>query len=69
MLSPMKTLLSFLNPSIHVSKIRAKAVYAVSGLLKHCKPAVQQLQDANGWETLKASLEGTVPRHDALDCL
>ena len=56
----MKSLLSFLDPSTSSAKTRSKAVYAVSSLLKHCKPAVQQLQDADGWETLKTALEGTI---------
>lgn len=38
--------------------MRSKAVYALSGLLKHSAAAVRQLRDAGGWEALKASLEG-----------
>ncbi|TFY67417.1 hypothetical protein EVJ58_g1634 [Rhodofomes roseus] len=56
-LSPMPTLLTFLNPSVNSSKLRSKAVYALSGLLKHNAAAVQQLDEAGGWQVLKAALE------------
>jgi len=56
-LSPMPTLLSFLSPDVKSPKIRSKAVYALSGLLKHNARAVRQLEDADGWDILKAALE------------
>ncbi|CAL1698181.1 unnamed protein product [Somion occarium] len=56
-LSPIPALLSFLSPSIISSKTRSKAVYALSGLLKHNAAAVHQLHDADGWEVLKSALE------------
>ncbi|KAI0920623.1 hypothetical protein AcW1_002308 [Taiwanofungus camphoratus] len=56
-LGPVPSLLSFLSPSVKSAKIRSKAMYALSGLLKHNATAVQQLQDANGWEVLKTALE------------
>ncbi|KAJ3557631.1 hypothetical protein NM688_g1371 [Phlebia brevispora] len=55
--SPMHTLLSFLAPGTRSPKTRSKAVYALSGLLKHCVPAVRQLQDADGWKALKDALQ------------
>lgn len=57
-LSPMPTLLSFLDPSNKSGKLRSKAIYTLSGLLKHNSAAVRQFQDAGGWGVLKAALEG-----------
>ncbi|KAI0791034.1 nucleotide exchange factors-like protein [Abortiporus biennis] len=56
-LSPLPTLLSFLSPSVPSEKTRSKAVYAISGLLKHNAHAVRQLAESNGWESLKGALE------------
>jgi len=56
-LSPMRTLLSFLSPSVHSAKLRSKAVYALSGILKHSSAAVKQLSEAGGWEAFKFALE------------
>jgi len=56
-LSPMPTLLSFLDPSNKSGKLRSKAIYTLSGLLKHNSAAVRQFQDAGGWGVLKAALE------------
>lgn len=56
-LSPMPALLSFLGPSIKSGKLRSKAIYALSGLLKHNAPAVKQFEEAGGWKILKAALE------------
>ncbi|KAI0339130.1 nucleotide exchange factors-like protein [Trametopsis cervina] len=56
-LSPMRTLVSFLAPSITSAKLRSKAVYALSGTLKHSAAAVQQLKEVDGWEALKYALE------------
>ncbi|PSR81815.1 hypothetical protein PHLCEN_2v6246 [Hermanssonia centrifuga] len=60
-LSPVEDLVAFLSPSVRSAKTRSKAVYALSGLLKHCAPAVQQFGDADGWNKLKAALEGVHP--------
>ncbi|KAK7688783.1 hypothetical protein QCA50_008323 [Cerrena zonata] len=57
--NPLPSLLSFLSPTpSHPSpaKTRSRAVYALSGLLKHNSAAVDQLTSANGWEILKAAL-------------
>ncbi|KZT00287.1 nucleotide exchange factors-like protein [Laetiporus sulphureus 93-53] len=55
--SPMPVLLSFLDPSVSSGKLRSKAVYALSGLLKHNAAAVKQFEEAGGWKVLKACLE------------
>ncbi|EMD30899.1 hypothetical protein CERSUDRAFT_120241 [Gelatoporia subvermispora B] len=55
--SPIPTLISFLSPSVSSAKTRSKAAYALSGLLKHNAPAVRQLEEAGGWEVLKAALD------------
>ncbi|KAH6912019.1 adenyl-nucleotide exchange factor [Coprinopsis sp. MPI-PUGE-AT-0042] len=65
--NPLSTLLSFLLPGPASSlSARSKALYTLSGLLKHNAPAVQQLDDAvggdgagsskTGWEILKNAL-------------
>jgi len=56
-LSPLPTLLSFLSPTVPSAKTRSKAVYTLSGLLKHNANAVRQMQDADGWSYLKMALE------------
>ncbi|KAI0691804.1 nucleotide exchange factors-like protein [Cytidiella melzeri] len=56
-LSPMRTLLSFLAPSVESAKLRSKAVYALSGILKHSATAVQLLKEADGWDALRRALE------------
>jgi hypothetical protein len=55
-LHPLPALLSFLAPSTP-APTRAKAVYALSSLLKHSAAAVGQLNEADGWPILRASLE------------
>ncbi|KAH9476827.1 Hsp70 nucleotide exchange factor FES1 [Psilocybe cubensis] len=55
--NPLPILLSFLDPSPSSSPgIRAKAIYALSGLLKHNSPAVQAL-GPSGWTKLRESLQ------------
>ena len=56
-LSPLSTLLSFLSPAARSGKTRAKAVYALSGLLKHNAAALRQMADAGGWAVLRDALE------------
>ncbi|KAI0799606.1 nucleotide exchange factor Fes1-domain-containing protein [Irpex lacteus] len=56
-LSPLRTVLSFLEPSVRSAKLRSKAVYALSGTLKHSSAAVKQLKEAEGWDTLRRALE------------
>ncbi|KAG6872328.1 hypothetical protein C0995_010749 [Termitomyces sp. Mi166 len=58
-LDPLPTLMSFLTPSPSSTlQTRSKAIYALSGLLKHNTPAVQQLTNPsiNGWKHLRDAL-------------
>ncbi|KAF8900179.1 armadillo-type protein [Gymnopilus junonius] len=58
--NPLPTLLSFLDPSSsNSSAIRAKAIYALSGLLRHNVPALEQLNnpDVDGWTKLRNALQ------------
>ncbi|OSD00060.1 hypothetical protein PYCCODRAFT_730518 [Trametes coccinea BRFM310] len=56
-LSPLRTLLSFLSPTVRSGKTRSKAVYALSGLLKHNAAAVREMGDAGGWDVLRDALQ------------
>ncbi|KAH0591228.1 Hsp70 nucleotide exchange factor FES1 [Termitomyces sp. J132] len=58
-LDPLSTLISFLTPSPSSTlQTRSKAIYTLSGLLKHNSPAVQQLNNPsiNGWKYLRDAL-------------
>ncbi|KAF5375431.1 hypothetical protein D9615_007915 [Tricholomella constricta] len=58
-LNPLPTLISFLTPSPSSTlQTRSKAIYALSGLLKHNAPAVRALDDPNvdGWARLRDAL-------------
>lgn len=56
--SPISSILSRLFPSESSSQTRSKAVYALSGLLKHNARGVRLLDESGGWKVLKAALEG-----------
>ncbi|KAH9853001.1 nucleotide exchange factors-like protein [Lenzites betulinus] len=56
-LSPLSTILTFLSPTVRSGATRAKAVYTLSGLLKHNAAAVAQMESAGGWDTLRAALQ------------
>ncbi|EIW56471.1 nucleotide exchange factors-like protein [Trametes versicolor FP-101664 SS1] len=56
-LSPLRTILSFLSPSVPSKQTRSKAAYTLSGLLKHNAAAVDQMDDAGGWDVLRAGLQ------------
>lgn len=59
--NPLPTLLGFLTPSPSSTlAARAKAIYALSGLLKHNAPAVDELgkPDVGGWVKLREALQG-----------
>ncbi|KAG5650206.1 hypothetical protein H0H81_000307 [Sphagnurus paluster] len=59
-LDPLPTLVSFLTPSPQSTiKTRSKAIYTLSGLLKHNAPAVRALDDpnVNGWARLRDALQ------------
>ncbi|KAG6892367.1 hypothetical protein C0993_003944, partial [Termitomyces sp. T159_Od127] len=68
-LDSLPTLVSFLAPSPSSTlQTRSKAIYALSGLLKHNAPAVQQLADPsiNGWKLLRDALSDKRPAQDRL---
>lgn len=56
-MTPIFTILSFMSPTVE-SSLRSKAVYALSGLCKHNAAALQQLDQAGGWNVLLSALEG-----------
>lgn len=56
--SPLKSILSYVSPDEASSKTRSRAMYALSGLLKHNAKAVNEMSRAGGWDVLKATLEG-----------
>ncbi|KAI0292991.1 armadillo-type protein [Multifurca ochricompacta] len=54
---PLPTVLSFLSPSTRSSRqLRSKAIYALSGLLKHNAAAIAPFEAAGGWHTLRGAL-------------
>jgi len=58
--NPLPTLVSFLVPSsASTLQSRSKAIYTLSGLLKHNAPAVKELgsSDVDGWARLRDSLQ------------
>ncbi|KAG6856192.1 hypothetical protein H0H87_006732 [Tephrocybe sp. NHM501043] len=59
-LNPLPTLVSFLTPSPSSTlQTRSKAIYTLSGLLKHNAPAVRGLDDrsVDGWTHLRDALQ------------
>lgn len=56
-LDPLPVILSSLSPSTNSAKTRSKAMYALSGLLKHNAQAVRQLNATGGWHTFRGALE------------
>ncbi|KAJ8087139.1 hsp70 nucleotide exchange factor fes1 [Marasmius tenuissimus] len=59
-LNPLAALTSFLSPNANVSpQIRSKAIYVLSGLLKHNANALSKLddEDTDGWARLKQGLQ------------
>ncbi|KAF9054130.1 armadillo-type protein [Panaeolus papilionaceus] len=57
---PLSTLVSFLQPGPNSSpELRAKAIYTISGLLKHNGPAVEALDEdgVHGWKFLRDALQ------------
>ncbi|KAL4077495.1 armadillo-type protein [Scleroderma citrinum] len=56
-LDPLPAILSTLTPSSNSAKTRSKAMYALSGLLKHNAQAVRQLNTTAGWHTIRGALE------------
>ncbi|KIM41805.1 hypothetical protein M413DRAFT_18747 [Hebeloma cylindrosporum] len=61
--NPVRVILSFIDPSTASSaSIRSKAIYSLSGLLKHNRPAVEALgtPEADGWSKLRTALQDPV---------
>ncbi|KAI9452258.1 Fes1-domain-containing protein [Russula earlei] len=56
-LDPLPSLLSHLSPSPRSSQqLRSKAIYALSGLLKHNAAAMAPFDAAAGWDALRGAL-------------
>ncbi|KAJ7730250.1 armadillo-type protein [Mycena maculata] len=53
---PLPVLISFLAPPA-TAEARAKAIYALSGLLKHNAPAVARFSEIGGWDALRNALQ------------
>ncbi|KIM51781.1 hypothetical protein SCLCIDRAFT_1224178 [Scleroderma citrinum Foug A] len=56
-LDPLPAMLSTLSASSNSAKTRSKAMYALSGLLRHNAQAVRQLNAMAGWHTIRGALE------------
>jgi hsp70-interacting protein len=56
-ITPIPAILSYLGGN-NAPKIRSKAVYALSALLKHNKAAVDVFGAAGGWDVLRTALGG-----------
>jgi hypothetical protein len=53
-IDPLATILSYLSPLAQSSKqLRSKAIYTLSGLLKHNAAAIAQFEAVGGWDTLR----------------
>jgi len=60
-LDPLPTVLSCLSPSVRSSKqLRSKAIYALSGLLKHNTAVIASFETAGGWDALRGTFSGTI---------
>ena len=61
-LDPFPTLLAFLAPASRApAQLRSKAIYALSGLLKHHAAALAPFDAGGGWVALRGALSGTAP--------
>ncbi|KAF9239453.1 armadillo-type protein [Melanogaster broomeanus] len=56
-LDPIPTIIACLSSSSNSAGTRSKAMYALSGLLKHNAAAVTKFTDADGWNALRNALE------------
>ncbi|KAG9004924.1 hsp70 nucleotide exchange factor fes1 [Tulasnella sp. 427] len=54
---PFPTIVTALTSEKSTNEIRAKAMYVLSGALRHNREAVVKFTDAKGWKALKAALE------------
>ncbi|KAH8988319.1 nucleotide exchange factors-like protein [Lactarius akahatsu] len=56
-LEPFQALLDFLSPSSRApAQLRSKAIYALSGVLKHHAAALAPFEAAGGWAALRGAL-------------
>jgi hsp70-interacting protein len=66
-LDPLPTVVTCLRPSTRPSQqLRSKAIYALSGLLRHNAAAIAPFAAAGGWDALRGALSGTTPPRPAL---
>lgn len=56
---PFPTIINALSSDKSTNEVRAKALYVLSGALRHNREAVVKFTEAKGWKALKAALEGT----------
>ncbi|KIO19493.1 hypothetical protein M407DRAFT_246155 [Tulasnella calospora MUT 4182] len=54
---PFPTIINALSSEKSTNEIRAKALYVLSGALRHNREAVVKFTEAKGWKALKAALE------------
>ncbi|KAG8891698.1 hsp70 nucleotide exchange factor fes1 [Tulasnella sp. 408] len=54
---PFPTIINALSSDKSTNEIRAKALYVLSGALRHNREAVVKFTEAKGWKALKAALE------------
>ncbi|KAG9007509.1 hsp70 nucleotide exchange factor fes1 [Tulasnella sp. 427] len=54
---PFPTVITALTSEKSTNEIRAKAMYVLSGALRHNREAVVKFTDAKGWKALRAALE------------
>ncbi|KAG8902845.1 hsp70 nucleotide exchange factor fes1 [Tulasnella sp. 417] len=54
---PFPTIVNALSSEKSTNEIRAKALYVLSGALRHNREAVVKFTEAKGWKALKAALE------------
>ena len=47
-------------------KLRSKAIYTLSGLLKHNAAAIAQFEAVGGWDTLRDAFSGTALHHPSV---
>ncbi|KAG8942760.1 hsp70 nucleotide exchange factor fes1 [Tulasnella sp. 424] len=54
---PFPTIINALSSDTSTNEVRAKALYVLSGALRHNREAVVKFTEAKGWKALKAALE------------
>ena len=65
-LDPFAILLASLSPTSSApAQLRSKAIYALSGLLKHHAAALAPFEANGGWDAFRSALTGKNPHTDA----